>query len=373
MIGRIRAVLGRFDWVLLLAVLVLVVIGLATIWSVSLARDPGDLGLVKRQAIAAILGLALVFFLAATNYRLLKNYSLLIGIVALVLLVLVLITGSTVRGTTGWLRIAGWNFQPVEFAKFALIVFLAKYFADHPRGAFGLSAFSISSLAVGVTLMLVLLEPDLGSGLVLLATWIGLLASARIRKRYLVALVVLAALAAVTSWFFLAPYQKDRILTFLDAGRDPLGRGYNVLQATIAVGAGEAFGRGLGFGSQSQLRFLPESHTDFIFAVIAEEFGFLGVLVVLASLGVIFMRILHIAKTASDDFTAFFALGTLFVFGIQFVINVGMNLGLLPVAGIGLPFLSYGGSALLMSLVILGVIQSIAVRRPLVGSVESRF
>ncbi|MBI4133410.1 rod shape-determining protein RodA [Candidatus Uhrbacteria bacterium] len=366
MFTRLRANLGRFDWVLLFAVLVLTTIGFAMIWSVALSRDPNELGLVKKQAFAFAIGILIVFFLATANYRLLQNYAPVIGFIAILLLVGVLIFGKTIRGTTGWFSVAGVNFQPVEFAKFALVLFLAKYLADHPRTSFGVREFVLTSVLVGGGVGLILLQPDLGSALVLIAIWCGLLFFARIPKRYLALLIGGGLVALILAWFFLASYQRDRILTFLDPSRDPLGRGYNVTQALIAVGAGELTGRGLGFGSQSQLRFLPESQTDFIFAVIAEELGLAGVLVVLAGFAVLFHRMLAIARTVPDDFTVFLTLGIFIIFGVQFVVNVGMNLGLLPVTGIGLPFLSYGGSSLLVSLLMLGVLESIAVRRPLV-------
>lgn len=365
MLSRLRSILGRFDWVLLGAVLMLLVMGMAAIWTVALSRDASNLETVNKQLIAAMIGFVLLFFCATAHYRLFKNYSFLIGVLTLVLLVVVLFAGRTIRGTTGWFSVAGWNFQPVELAKFSLVLFLAKYFDDHPRAAFRMRQFLISSAVVGVTLTLVFAQPDFGSALILVAVWLGMLAFARVRIRYLLIVIGGAIAAVFVAWFFLfAPYQKDRVLTFLDPGRDPLGRGYNVKQAIIAVGSGELFGRGLGFGSQTQLRFLPESQTDFIFAVLAEQLGFVGVLLILIFYGIILWRLLGVAKSASDDFSAFLALGILLIFTIQFVVNVGMNVGLMPVTGIALPFVSYGGSALLMSLVMLGVVESIAVRRP---------
>lgn len=365
MLLRLRATLGRFDWALLVAVVALVVVGVVMVWSVALSRDPVDTRSVIKQLVAAGGGLILLFILAASNYRLLKNYALLIGGVAAALLILVLFFGETIRGTTGWFSVAGWSFQPVEFAKFALVIFLAKYLSDHPRALFGFREFLVSGMVAGAFILLVLLEPDLGSALVLIIIWVGLLALARIQKKYLLLLVGGLVAAAVVAWFFLAPFQQERILTFIDPGRDPLGRGYNVTQAVIAVGSGGLFGRGLGFGSQSQLRFLPESQTDFIFAVIAEELGFVGVVVVLGFLLLLLNRLIRIARGATDDFTVFLTLGILLIFTAQVVINIGMNLGVMPVTGLGLPLVSYGGSAILMSFVMLGVVESIAARRSL--------
>ncbi len=365
MLSHLRSILGRFDWVLLGAVMLLLVMGVASIWTVALARDPSHLETVKKQLIAAAIGLVFVFVFAAAHYRVFKNYALVIGIGTVLLLIAVLFAGHTIRGTRGWFSLGGWNFQPVELAKLSLVLFLAKYFDDHPRAAFGMREFFISSAVVGIVVALVLAQPDLGSALVLVGVWFGLLAFSRVRIRYLIMLIGAGLLAAIIAWFFVfAPYQRDRVLTFLDPGRDPLGRGYNVKQAIIAVGSGELFGRGLGLGSQTQLRFLPESQTDFIFAVLAEQLGLVGVLLVFIFYGTILWRTLGVARGAHDDFSAFCALGVVLVFTIQFMVNVGMNLGLMPVTGIALPFLSYGGSALLMSLAMVGVVQSIAVRRP---------
>jgi rod shape determining protein RodA len=195
----------------------------------------------------------------------------------------------------------------------------------------------------------------------LTAIWFGLLCLSGTKKRYLAALVVLAAVLATFSWFFLlADYQRERVLTFVNPERDPLGAGYNVTQSIIAIGSGQFWGRGLGFGSQSQLHFLPEAQTDFIFSVIAEELGFVGASLVLFLYLLILWRLLRIIRHAGNDFNAYLAAGILLLFTVQIVVNLGAALGLLPVVGVTLPFLSYGGSSLIINLFLLGVAESVA-------------
>ena len=193
--------------------------------------------------------------------------------------------------------------------------------------------------------------------------WGVLALFAGMKKRQMVALAAVGAVVAVVAWqFLLAPYQKDRLLTFVDPTADPLGQGYNVAQALIAVGGGGWFGSGLGFGSQSQLKFLPESQTDFIFSVIAEELGFFGVSLLLCAFLVVFLRVWNIARGTNDDFTAFLLIGIGAVMFVQFFVNAGMNLGMLPVTGVALPLVSYGGSSLVFTLLMLGIAESVAMR-----------
>jgi rod shape determining protein RodA len=221
-----------------------------------------------------------------------------------------------------------------------------------------------SGLITLFPVVLVLMQPDFGSASVLIGTWFIILICAGLPWRMLLgAIVVFAAIFAVGWQFFFADYQQARILSFIDPSRDPLGQGYNVTQAIIAIGSGGLFGSGLGFGTQSQLKFLPESQTDFIFAVIGEELGFVGVCIVLLSFGVIFFRIRRHVVLSRDDFANLLLLGSGAVIFLQFFVNVAMNLGLFPVTGIGLPFVSYGGSSLLAMFALAGIAESIFIRR----------
>ncbi|NBS41611.1 rod shape-determining protein RodA, partial [bacterium] len=269
----------------------------------------------------------------------------------------------TVNGTTGWYVFGPVSLQPVEFMKVALAVTLAAYFSRRARPDFGWRELFESGAIVAVPVFLVLQQPDLGSAALLIGMWGILVLYAGMKKRHLFALGAAFAVVSVVAWtFLLAPYQKDRILTFANPGADPRGQGYNVTQAIIAVGAGRLFGSGLGFGSQSQLKFLPESQTDFIFAVVSEELGFIGVCLVLSAYALVFVRIWQIARKTRDDFTAFLLLAIGGVTFVQFFINAGMNLGLLPVTGVALPLVSYGGSSLLSTLFMLGIVESVAMR-----------
>lgn len=351
------------DWILLMGAFTLVAFGLAAIYSVELSRGDSDFLNLGKQAGAALIGWTVLFLVARSNYRLLRNYAVVLYGSGLLLLLGVLLFGSTIRGTTGWYAVGPVSFQPVEFMKVALAVALAAYFSRRARVDFGWRELLESGAIAGIPAGLVLLQPDLGSATLLLGMWGIVVLFAGMKKRHVLTLGISGLLVLVFSWNFLfAPYQKDRIATFLDPASDPLGQGYNVTQAIIAVGAGGWFGSGLGFGSQSQLKFLPESQTDFIFAVIAEELGFVGVVFVLAAFATVLFRVWLLARRTRDDFTSFLLIGIGAVLFVQFFINAGMNLGLLPVTGVALPLVSYGGSSLLFTLFMLGIVESVALR-----------
>ncbi len=363
MLSRYFSFLKRFDWVLATSVFLLLVLSLVALYSISLSKTPPDFLNFNKQLIFIFVGLAAFFVLSILDYKWLSFYSFIIYGAAAVLLIAVLIFGQVIRGTQGWFGFGWFNFQPVEVAKLAMIIFLAKYFSRGAHEIFNFKYIAISGVFSGVLIGLVLLQPDFGSALVLFLLWLAILFLIGIKRSHLILLLVLVAALLAGSWFFVfQDYQKERVMSFFDASRDPLGRGYNIIQAQIAVGSGQMLGRGIGFGPQSQLRFIPESQTDFIFAVLAEELGFLGAALILALWGVIFWRIVRIARRARDDFSLFFAAGAAIVFLIQIFINIGMTVGVAPVTGISLPFLSYGGSALVVNLAMIGILESIAAR-----------
>lgn len=354
--------LSRFDWLLFVAALLLSILGLAAIGSVGLGHDVPSFTGVTKQAVALAVGIFLALVIGSVNFRVLDHYARPLYLLALALLAAVLFFGKTVNGTRGWFQIAGWGIQPVEFAKLALIVILARFMSKHSHVR-DLSSLARSALVAGLLVALVLLQPDFGSAMIIFGIWCAMLLFAGVRRRHLVVFLTAFVAVAALAWFFvLQPYQKDRVLTFLDPSRAPLTRGYNITQARIAIGAGGLFGRGLGFGSQSQLRFLPEAQTDFIFAVIGEELGFVAVLALFGLFALFFARILRLAKKSGDNFTFFIAIGLLTQIFLELTVNAGMNLGLLPVTGIALPFLSAGGSSLVASWVAVGILQSVAVR-----------
>lgn len=354
--------LRKFDWILVVAVFLLFCLGLAAIYSVDLSKEQSDN--FNKQIIFGIIGFLIMIFVGLGNYSALRVYSRFIYYITLILTVAVLFFGSTVRGTRGWFLLGGISLQPVELAKIALLIALAKFFSNRLQ-QFRVAKHVVVSLTLTLSLVVpVMLQPDLGSSIVLMGIWFFLIMIIGLDKKYLFGLLVLALLVMMVSWsFFLQDYQKGRIMTFLNPAADPLGSGYNVSQSIIGIGSGYIWGRGLGFGSQSQLKFIPESQTDFIFAVIAEELGLIGVLLVLGFFAVIFYRLVLIAKKARDDFGLFLVLGIASMFFIHMLVNIGMNMGVMPVTGISLPFLSYGGSFLVVSMLLIGVAQSVAVRK----------
>jgi rod shape determining protein RodA len=297
------------------------------------------------------------------NYRLWEDLNYIIYIIAAILLIAVLFIGRTIKGTTGWFSILGFNFQPVELAKIALIIFLAVFLSRKGKSITEFKNFVISGIFFAIYFILVLFQPDFGSAIILLLIWITMIFLAGADKKHLFLLGIGFVFAVLMAWFFLfQPYQKDRILSFFNPQADPYGRGYHVRQAIIGIGAGGFLGRGLGFGSQSQLKFIPASQTDFIFAVVAEELGFFGVFLILLFWFIVFYRLIRAAKMTKDSFCAFFILGVSALFFCQLMINIGMNVGLLPVTGIALPFLSYGGSFLVTCLILIGVIEGMIIR-----------
>jgi rod shape determining protein RodA len=363
MFNKLLIYLKNFDWIMFTAVLLLICFGLAEIYSVALGRSQLDLLNFKKQIIFIVLGLIFLFLLAFFDYHSLRSYSKYFYVLGLALLVGVLFFGQTIRGTKGWYSFSGFNLQPVEFIKFVLILFLAKYFSSASPKTKEFKRLLISGSGALLFIVLVLAQPDFGSAFVLFLSWLSMIVLVGFNRKYILVIGLILAIVFSGAWYFaLEDYQKQRIITFLNPSFNPLSQGYNVSQAIIAVGAGRLAGRGLGFGSQSQLKFLPEAQTDFIFAVVAEELGFSGVLLILLFFGIFFYRCLHHLKRINNDFGILFILGSMSLIFIEMFINIGMNLGILPVVGISLPFLSYGGSGLISSLMLVGVMESIVIR-----------
>jgi rod shape determining protein RodA len=352
-----------FDWVLFLSTFLLVCFGLVAIYSVTLSREVVDWNNLIKQLIAFAVGLLLFFIMTFLDSKILKSYALWLYFLGLILLLVVLFFGSTLRGTRGWFTFGDFSFQPVELVKIIAIIFLAYYFSRRSRPLNKMKYLIVSGLAIFIPFILVVLQPDFGSAIILFLIWLGFILAIGLRRYQIVIFSVGAILAFTLVWSFLfAPYQKDRIRIFLNPAADPLGAGYNVTQSVIAIGAGNWIGSGLSFGSQSQLKFLPEAQTDFVFAVIAEELGFLGVVLILGLFFMIFYRLYRLTKRCHDDFSLFLILGIMILFFCQLVMNIGMNLGLAPVTGITLPFVSYGGSSLIIMLLIMGLAESVRMR-----------
>lgn len=359
----------NLDWILIAAVAVLCFIGLLQIYSLSLLASPSQGGpsnnftLFKKQLVFILAGFFLMFCFSFLDYRLFKNHSLFLiflYLISLVLLILVLFVGRPIRGSVSWFSFGQFVFQPVEFVKLVIVLVLAKYFSQRHVEMYRIQHIIVSGIYVFLPIGLVLLQPDLGSAFILIFLWMGLIILAGIKPRHLLIVLLIGLIICSAAWqFFLKDYQKQRILTFLNPQEDPLGRSYALNQSLIAIGSGKTFGKGLGHGTQAQLGFLPENKSDFIFAAFAEEWGLLGVLLLFSFWLLLFWRLTKVCLSASNNFSRIFVAGVCLIFFSQIIINLGMNMGLLPVTGISLPFISYGGSNLIMNFAELGIVQSI--------------
>ncbi len=357
----------KLDWALIAATLLLLGVGLLALYSLSAS---GNANYFLKQLIFSLLGLSVMFFVAFSDYRHIEKYSTALYFITLTVLVGVLILGTTIHGTVGWISFGLFYVQPVEIAKVTLIIFLAS-FISKKKSELGEWTRVVASLILSaVFIFLVLKQPDLGSGLVLAVIWGGMILASGLRIKHFMVLFILGGILTSGGWFMLEGYQKNRINNFIHPESDPRGSGYNVLQAIVAVGSGGLTGKGIGHGSQSQLNFLPEKHTDFIFAVIAEELGLTGAFFVIALYAVLLYRIKCIGDAAGDNFGYLVAVGVLVMFFVQIAVNVGMNVGLFPVTGLPAPFLSYGGSSLFSAFFSLGLLLSSYQRRKVGGDLR---
>jgi len=356
--------LRRFDWVSLASALLLSTLGLIVLYSSAIKSIQVTNQLdTSRQIIYVLVGLGLMVFMSRLDYRVLKNYNYILYGLMLALLFAVDIFGATRLGATRWINIGFFQFQPSEFAKLCLIVVLASFFARNYDRSDHLRYLIYSFMFLVVPIGLVMAQPDLGTALVMIFIWLCMALATRVKKRWFVAFGALFISLFPIILPRLQTYQRDRILTFFNPTANPTTTGYNVNQAIIAVGSGGWLGRGLGAGSQSQGNFLPSQHTDFIFAVLAEKLGFVGSALVIILFLILTARILLLSIASADRFGSFLAIGIAAMFLFHFFVNVGMNLGLLPVTGIPLPFLSAGGTSMLVSMIALGVVQSIYLHR----------
>lgn len=309
------------------------------------------------QLIFAILGIIIYIFISLFEYKALKGLSLTLFVIVTVLLGLLALAGIQVRGVSRWIPIWIFNIQPAEIAKPIVALYLANFWINNTSS--WLNIFK-SFISVLVPAFLIFIQPALGSALTILSLWVGLLISKGVGLKKLLILTLIVLIILPSGWFILKDYQKQRVLSFLSPQADPLGQGYNIIQSTIAVGSGEIFGRGLGFGTQSRLAFLPEGRTDFIFASIAEEFGFLGSVFLLGLYFMLFSYCLKVARESEDAFGFLLTIGITTMLTFQTIVNIGMNIGILPITGITLPLVSYGGSSLIATFVLLGLIASVA-------------
>lgn len=357
------SILKNFDWLLWVVVFLLIAVGLATIYSIGKSNNIPSLSGFWRQLASVGIGLVFLFVLSFISFRIWKNYAFVFYSLGALFLVVVLFFGTEIGGTKGWLSIFGFTLQPVEFAKIFLVIFLAYYFSKNQNNIFSFKKILVSGALAGIYIILTLLQPDMGSALIMGLSWLGILFFIKTKKSHLLIIILAIILAAVVSWFFvLQDYQKTRITTFINPQADPLGSGYNVTQSVIAVGSGNLTGRGLGLGPQSQLNFLPTQETDFIFSVISEELGFVGAALIIVLFLILFWRLFNILrKCRQEAFGGIFIVGAIIMLFVQFLINVGMNIGVMPVTGLPLPFVSLAGTSMIVNLALIGVIQSILI------------
>jgi rod shape determining protein RodA len=359
----------HIDPVLVLAALGLTAYGLVMIYSASFhgleARGADPMHYVTRQALALVIGVFAMVAVTVFDYRVFRAWAPLLYVVSVLTLVMTILTGTTVNAARAWIVVAGFQFQPAELAKPALIIMLAALFHERREEALGLRALTEALLFASIPTVLILAQPDLGTAIVFVAIVFGVLLLARVRVRYMVALALIGVLSlfGALQLNVLKEYQVARLTSFLDREADALGVAYNVNQAQIAVGSGQVTGQGLFQGTQTSLAYVPENHTDFIFTVVGEELGFLGATVLLALFALVLWRALRIAALSRDTFGTLLAGGIIAVLSFQLFINVGMSIGIMPVTGLPLPFVSYGGTSLIGSFIMIGLLENVHMRR----------
>ncbi|MDP9120043.1 MAG: rod shape-determining protein RodA [Acidobacteriota bacterium] len=353
--------LSSIDGGLALAILLLTAIGLATVHS---ASSEMVLDYLPRQSLWVAMGIVTLIAAMSIDYHVLLDFSLILYVLGLIGLVLVLAAGVVHGGAAHWFRIGPWQFQPSEFAKIATVLFLARYLSGLNSRILDLRQIATAAAIVGLPMVLTAVEPDMGSAGMFAPMLVGTLLISGVRLRLLVIAAVLAIVCSAGLWTFgMKTYQRQRVLTFLSPDSDPLRAGYQVRQSKIAVGSGELLGKGYMQGTQSQLRFLPARHTDFILAVLAEEWGFLGVVTVLGLYILYIASASRIASRARDRGGILLVVGLLSVFCFHVLYNCAMVVGFMPITGIPLPFLSYGGSFTMVNFISAGLMLGVDLRR----------
>lgn len=353
----LRENLASLDKLQLSAILVLYILGMLSIYSAGAGRAVRGTELVIRQGIWGILSCAVFFTVLQIGYERLFSFAYRIYMATILLLLAVIVLGLTVKGSRSWFGLGSFRIQPAEFGKVALAIVLGKHLCRFPPRT--PSSFAGTILLAALTGGLVLIQPDAGSAMVYGVIAFAALVVAGTPGKYSLSLVGSGIALLPFAWSLLKEYQKSRLLVFLDPWSDPLGAGYNVIQSRIAIGSGGLFGKGFMQGMQSKLRFLPEPHTDFIFSVFSEEFGFLGAIFVLLLFGFLFWRLIDVGIRTKDARAKILVAGIVAWIWFQVVESIGMSMGLLPITGLPLPLMSYGGSSLLALSIALALVQSV--------------
>jgi rod shape determining protein RodA len=353
--SNIKTFFRNIDWTLLGAVLLVCFAGLVTMNSFV-----GTSRFFERQSIWLLVSLVVFCITSTVDWSFLKNTRIIVSLfaVSVGLLSLLFVVGSVFKGAQSWFNLGAFSLQPADPIKLVVILILAKYFSRRHIEIANIRHIIVSGFYVFVIFTLVFLQPDFGSAIIIFFLWLGMVLVSGISKKHLLAVFLIGLVVFGGLWLFVfKPYQKDRIRNFIHPLTDIRGTGYNAYQSTVAVGSGQLFGKGIGYGTQSKLQFLPEYQTDFVFAAFAEEWGFTGVVLLFLLYGIIFWRILKISFRGGSNFEILFGVGLFILFLVHTIIHVGMNIGLLPVTGNTLPFMSYGGSHLLTEFIGLGILM----------------
>lgn len=357
-----KRIFFNFDRPLFFVALLLSCLGIFFVYSASTDNLGTSTDFVIKQIIWLFAGVIIVAVILFIDYKILMDWSYILYGISLILLVFLLLLGKARLGAQRWFEFGGVTIQPSEFTKITFILAVSTYLTKR-KYEINLKTILFSFLISSPAMFLILKQPDLGTALLLLPVMFAILFVAGARPKYLLNIILAMGCFAPLAWHFLRDYQKERLSVFLNPNIDPLGAGYTVIQSKIAIGSGRIFGKGWLAGTQSRLNFLPERHTDFIFSVIGEEWGFLGVLLIILLFAFLIRRAIQIAETTEDDFGRFVAGGLCALIAFQSIINIGMTAGFMPVVGLPLPFISYGGSNLLSIFIAIGLLLNIKMRR----------
>ncbi len=357
--NSIKKIFSGIDWLLVVFIVPLLLAGLFTMKS--FIPQESAINFFDKQIVWIVISFFIFFIFSFIDFRFLRRTDVLVTLflVFSFLLIVLFIFGHVIKGAQSWFSFGAFSFQPADIMKLVLILILSKYFSRRHVEIKNIKHIFISGFYAFIPFVLILLQPDFGSAMVIFFIWLGMVLVAGISKKHLLFVFLSGIIIFVSLWSFVfAPYQKARIASFINPLADVRDSGYNASQSTIAIGSGQIFGKGLGFGTQSRLKYLPEPQSDFIFAAYAEEWGLIGSLFILLLFGLVIWRILHSASLGFSNFEMLFGMGIAIFFMSHILINIGMNLGLMPITGIPLPFMSYGGSHLVTEFIGLGILMN---------------
>jgi rod shape determining protein RodA len=355
----------QLDWLLFFSTLPIIAAGLIT-----MNAFVGNNYFFDKQIISIAISFTAFFLLSLVDFRFLRRTSIIVGLflASVVVLSVLFVVGHTANGAQSWFKFGSFAIEPGDPIKLMVILILAKYFSRRHIEIANIRHIFVSGFYALIIFMLIFLQPDFGSAIIIFCIWFGMVFASGISRKHIISVVLIGAVIFAGAWMYvLMPYQKDRIINFVHPLANIRGSGYNAYQSTIAVGSGQIIGKGIGYGTQSRLNFLPEYQTDFIFAAFAEEWGFLGVMIVFFSIIIFMWRLFVNAFDGATNFEMLYAIGLAVLFGSHFIINIGMNIGILPVTGITVPFMSYGGTHILTEFVGLGILMGMRRYRKVAG------